>query len=419
MNKTWLVLKNEFFTTILRKSFILTLVLLPLTSFIILLVVSGIQKRSGVDATQVLNEMFIPGKQDVVEGYIDLTGMFTVIPEAYQKLLIGYDSENEAKQAVTDGKIAAYYILPPDYMETGNIYYVRPDFNPLGGSTSQSGALDAVIAHNLTDGDMNLTYRVQNPVNPNKIELESTGERDTDHPLTFLLPYIITFLFYIVILTSSSLLLNSISSEKQNRVMEILMTSVTPRQMLTGKIIALGLVGLIQTCVWLGAGLLMLRYSGRAFALSSAFQLPISILLWGILFFLLGYAVYASLMAGIGALVPNLREASQLTTVVIMHMIVPLMFISTLISTPHSPLSIVLSLFPLTSPVGMMTRLAAASVPLWQVGLSLVLLALTAFFLVQTSAGLFRAQNLLSGNSITTTGFLKALAGGRFTEKEG
>jgi ABC-2 type transport system permease protein len=205
--------------------------------------------------------------------------------------------------------------------------------------------------------------------------------------------------------------LNSITSEKQNRVMEILMTSITPRQMLTGKIIALGLAGLLQTVVWLGSGLLMLRYSGSAFALSSAFLLPASTLLWGVVFFVLGYALYASLMAGIGALVPNMREASQLTTIVIMPMIVPLIFISTLTTTPNSPLSVFLSLFPLTSPVSMMTRLSGATVPLWQIGIAALLLAVSVVLLVRASAGLFRAQNLLSGSSVSTKNFIKALVG--------
>jgi ABC-2 type transport system permease protein len=193
--------------------------------------------------------------------------------------------------------------------------------------------------------------------------------------------------------------------------MEILLTSLTPSQVLTGKIIALGLTGLLQTVVWLGAGLLMLRYSGRAFALSAAFQLPLSIMAWGVLFFIFGYAVYASFMAGIGALVPSLREASQLTTVVILPMIIPLVFISALINTPNSPLSIFLSIFPLTAPVSMMTRLSATQVPFWQASLALLLLALTAVFLVRASASLFKAQNLLTGQTFTVAGFLKALAG--------
>jgi ABC-2 type transport system permease protein len=243
------------------------------------------------------------------------------------------------------------------------------------------------------------------------VNLSGTNQRDSEHWLTFFLPYIITFLFYIVILTSSTLMLNSVTSEKQNRVMEILMTSVTPTQMLTGKIIALGITGLLQTVVWLGAGMLMLRYSQNAFDLSAAFQLPISVLLWGIVFFILGYAVYASLMAGVGALVPNLRESSQLTTIVIMPMVIPLIFISSLITTPDSPLSTVLSLFPLTSPVSMMTRLSATTVPFWQIGLAVILLAATAVLLVRASATLFRAQNLLSGKTVSARDFIKALSG--------
>ena len=135
----------------------------------------------------------------------------------------------------------------------------------------------------------------------------------------------------------------------------------------------LGIAGLLQTVVWTGSGYLMLLFSNNRFALGDAFKLPPSVLIWGIVFFLLGYAVYASLMAGVGALVPNLREASQLTTVIIMPMIVPMIFISVMINAPNSPLAVALSLFPLTSPVSMMTRLAATTVPLWQIGLAAVL----------------------------------------------
>jgi len=256
-----------------------------------------------------------------------------------------------------------------------------------------------------------LAYRVQDPLNVEEVSLSEAPQRSSSNPLTFFLPYIVTFLFYIVILTSSSLLLNNISGEKQNRMMEILMTSVTPSQMLTGKIIALGLVGLLQTVVWSGSGYLMLLFSGKQFALGDAFILPPSILIWGILFFLLGYAVYASLMAGLGALVPNIREASQITTVIIIPLIIPLMFISSLIQAPDGPLSVVLSLFPLTSPVTMMTRLAATTVPFWQTALAAVLLAGTAFLLIKSVARMFRAQNLLSGQSINTKAFFAALLG--------
>jgi ABC-2 type transport system permease protein len=412
MSKTWLVLKNEFLSAVLRRSFLLTLVLLPLMSFIILLVVSGIQKSSGDANTDALTDFFSPKVEssNLPEGFIDLSGIVKEVPPASQEKLLRYDNEEAAKKAVEAGTISAYYVIEKDYLAEGTVLYMRPDFNPLGGMEN-TGAIETLMANALTDGDIELAYRVQDPLNVKEVSLAATPQRSSSNMLTFFLPYIVTFLFYIVILTSSSLLLNNISTEKQNRMMEILMTSVTPRQMLTGKIIALGFVGLLQTIVWSGSGYLMLLFSGQQFALGDAFKLPPSILIWGIVYFILGYAVYASLMAGVGALVPNIREASQTTTIVILPLIIPLVFISSLIQAPNSPLSVVLSLFPLTAPVSMMTRLAATTVPFWQTALAAVLIGLTALFLVQSAAKMFRAQNLLSGQSINTKTFFSALFG--------
>jgi ABC-2 type transport system permease protein len=412
MSKTWLVLKNEFLSAVLRRSFLLTLVLLPLMSFIILLVVSGIQKSSGDANTDALTDFFSPKVEssNLPEGFIDLSGIVKEVPQASQGKLLRYDNEEAAKKAVEAGTISAYYVIEKDFLAEGTILYMRPDYNPLGGMEN-TGAIETLMANALTDGDIELAYRVQDPLNVKEVSLAATPQRSSSNMLTFFLPYIVTFLFYIVILTSSSLLLNNISTEKQNRMMEILMTSVTPRQMLTGKIIALGFVGLLQTIVWSGSGYLMLLFSGQQFALGDAFKLPPSILIWGIVYFILGYAVYASLMAGVGALVPNIREASQTTTIVILPLIIPLVFISSLIQAPNSPLSVVLSLFPLTAPVSMMTRLAATTVPFWQTALAAVLIGLTALFLVQSAAKMFRAQNLLSGQSINTKTFFSALFG--------
>jgi ABC-2 type transport system permease protein len=411
MNKIWLVFRNEFITVVTRKSFLITLFLFPFISFLVVLIVGGIQKSTGTSTGAMIEELLMPSAKVTLEGFVDNSGLVKGIPEGYTGRLARYDSEEQARQALTDGDISAYYLIEPNYLENGTIVYVRPDFNPLGGSV-QSSSIDALMAYNLTDGNLDLYYRLENPLILTTRTIDTTGpERDSSNPLTFMLPYAVTFLFYIVIMTAASLLLSSISNEKQNRVMEVLMTSVHPREMLTGKIMALGLTGLLQTVVWTGSGLLLLRLAGQRFALGDAFQLPASILFWGILFFIFGYAVYASLLAGVGALVPNMREASQLTTMVIMPMIVPLMFISSLIQAPNSTLSVIFSIFPLTAPVAMMTRLAATQVPFWQTALALVLLALTAVYFVLAVSKLFRAQNLLSGRQVNVFTYLKILFG--------
>jgi ABC-2 type transport system permease protein len=252
---------------------------------------------------------------------------------------------------------------------------------------------------------------VQNPINLEVVSLDNAPARDPGNMLTFFLPYIVTMLFYIMIIGTASLMLNSITAEKASRVLEILMTSITPTQMLSGKILALGLSGLLQTVVWSGSGLLMLRIGGRSLDLPVSFQLPVSILLWGVVFFLLGYALYGSLMAGLGALVPSMKEASQATTVLLIPLIVPLVFISAIINDSNGALSVFFSLFPFSSPVAMMTRLAAGTVPLWELIEAVVLLLATTILVVRAVAGMFRAQNLLSGQSFQLKLFIRALLG--------
>ncbi|NTW45382.1 MAG: ABC transporter permease, partial [Anaerolineaceae bacterium] len=253
--------------------------------------------------------------------------------------------------------------------------------------------------------------RLQNLMNFETEILSTEGDRDPENGLTFFIPYIVTMMFYIIILGSSSLMLNSITNEKTNRVMEILMTSINPTQMLTGKIVALGIVGLMQTIIWSVSGFLLLRLSGRTMDLASSFQLPISILFWGILFFIAGYTLYASLMAGLGAMVPNLKEASQATTILVIPMIIPLMFMGAIIDKPNGMISLILSLFPLTAPVTMMTRLASGNVPLWQILLSLFLIFAFSYLVIRSVSNLFRAQTLLSGQEFKLKYFFNALRG--------
>ena len=116
-------------------------------------------------------------------------------------------------------------------------------------------------------------------------------------------------------------------------------------------------------------------------------------------------------MAGLGALVPNLREATQATIVVIFPLIIPIFLLSFLINEPNSTLAVILSIFPLTAPVAMMTRLSAGGVPLWQTVLSAVLLAVTAVVVVRSVARMFRAQTILSGQPFSRKLFFSTLFG--------
>jgi len=407
MNKMWLVLKHEFITTVTRRSFIISLILVPVVSGLIMLVVSVLGQNTG----QVAANLFNPPQKQPVEGFVDQADIVHGLPpDVSSDRLIRYSSEQEARQELDGGKIDGYYLIPSGYLADGEVMYVRKDYNPLTG-LDQAGLFGYVINYNLLGEDEQLTNLFIHPLNVKLESLAAEPQRDEDNPLTFFLPYTITMLFYILILSSAGFLLNNITTEKQNRMLEILMASITPRQMLTGKIIALGMVGLLQMILWSGAGILVLRAVGEPLNLPAAFQLPVSILAWGVVYFVLGYALYASLMAGVGAMVPNLREASQATTVMVIPMIIPLLLINALINQSNGPLSVIVSLFPLTAPVAMMTRLGAGTVPLWQLLLSVTLLLLTAVLVLRVVASLFRSQVLLSGQPFQLKRFLAAFVG--------
>jgi ABC-2 type transport system permease protein len=408
MMKTSLIFKHELIKTLRSRSFLAVLILVPMLSFIVLIIASSLDGRKEAAATQGSPQ----GSAEELEilGFIDSGGLIQTVPAEMSAVIKPYPDLVSARAAVERGEITAFFSIPADYLQRGQVEVYRPDFNPIGGMES-SAILTTLLNANLLRDDPDLRERIMFPYNLTFRYLSETVQPEEDSGWAFMLPYIVTFLFYIFILTSASLLLNSVTKEKENRVIEILLTSVKPVQMLTGKITALGLIGLFQTVVWMVSGWLMLRYSGRAALIPSSIQLPASVLIWGVIFFILGYAIYASLMAGIGALVTNLRESSQATILVVIPLIIPLMLVSALIEKPNSAVSLVLGLFPFTSPVAMMTRLAAAQIPIWQPFLAAILQALTAWLIIRAVAGMFRAQNLLAGQRFDLKVYLRALLG--------
>jgi ABC-2 type transport system permease protein len=409
MKKTLLILKHEIITILSRPSFLFAMFGIPLIGAAVFVIAAQLNKAN--PSQNILTQLISSPPTVQTEGYVDQSGVIKEIPASVQPgLLVAFPDEAKASQALADGKISGYYIIPTNYIQTGNITYIRSDFNPLTFS-GQSSNLEWILQVNLLGGNTQLASLLNGPKNLKVVSLSPAPQREQSNMLTFFLPYAVTMLFYIILLSAASLLLSSVTKEKENRVMEILMVSVTPQQLLTGKIVGLGLIGLVQTIAWVGTGRILLASSGTTFNLPIAFQLPASFLIWGVIFFLLGYAVYASLMAGLGALVPNLREASQATILVIFPLIIPIFLLSVLINEPQGLLATILSIFPLTAPVAMMTRLAAGGVPFWQTLLAAILLSLTALFVLRAVARMFRAQTILSGQPFSRKVYFNALFG--------
>lgn len=405
MQKTFLVFKKELFNTIFRRSFILILFILPLIGFLVFLFMENASKGGG--ATQVISQL-ASDKQTIATGIVDEGNLVKALPDTNFNVIL-FSSAEAARIALEKGEINAYYLIPKNYIDEGKITAYYMNYNVF-----QAEDDNRMIENIVFNSILNNFPEMEKFINPPYFQTEVLSpepQRDPGSMLTFFVPYIVMILFYVIILSTSTLMLNSVTNEKTNRVIEILLTSITPMQILGGKIIALMLAGLIQTAVWIGSVLVLLKLSGKAFSIPPEFQLPPSFLLWSVVFFLGGYMLYASLMASVGALVSNVKEASQVTMIIILPQIIPMMFLGPIIQDPNSALTVALSLIPFTSPVTMMTRLAAGPVPLWQLLLAVALLAVTVYWLIKVSASLFKAQYLLSGSDLKIGYFLKLVSG--------
>jgi ABC-2 type transport system permease protein len=220
-------------------------------------------------------------------------------------------------------------------------------------------------------------------------------------PAAFFIPFATMFIFFLTITMSSGFMLQSVTREKENRTVESLLLSLSPRHLMLGKVFAYSVVALIQISIWLGAGLLALERSRTMLETVQGLELPVGFVAWALLYFIFGYLTYAAIMGAIGALAPTMREGSQVTFLAIFPLLLPLWMSNSFIFSPNGGVAVFLSLFPLTSPTSMVTRMVSTQVPLWQNVLALVLLAFSTYFFISLAARFFRADNLLSASPLS------------------
>jgi ABC-2 type transport system permease protein len=181
--------------------------------------------------------------------------------------------------------------------------------------------------------------------------------------------------------------------------------------LLTGKLVAMGVAGLFQAGVWVLLGGLLYRLLGAPTGLPPGLSLTPSVLAWSVAFSLLGYAVYAALFAGAGALVPDWRKSPQASLVLSLPAIIGFQIGIFTVDNPHGALAIAASLFPLTAPMIVVKRLVVGGVPPWQLWLSAGGMVLSIPLLVRAVARVFRAQHLLSGQPFSAKRYLRVLLG--------
>lgn len=418
MSKLWVVAGNEIRTTVRRASFLFVSFGIPIIAALIFL---GVRLTHRGDSVTGEAGSTKPEAEAQAEGYVDLAGLVNELPpDMPEGSLLAYPSEQLALQALEANQIAAYYIVPDNYIESGELIYVQQEYSPLSPER-QDWRMRWALLFNLLAGDLDLAKRVWVPADfqrTNLSAIENGGAADgcttpgygcdTSVALRYL-PLVFLLIFFVSILTGASLQLGSISAEKENRIIEVLAVSVAPVELLAGKIIGIGLLGLAQFVTWVGTTYGLTVLGGSTLNLPENFSLPVSFLVWGLVFFLLGYALYASLMAGAGALTPDVKSNSGITFIIASPIYIGYLLTLVLGYNPHGWLATTLSLFPLTSPIVILWRMVQGGIPPWQTYLAAGLLVITTILTVRAVARMFRVTELLSGQPFQLKRFLKAL----------
>lgn len=399
MRHIGLVLRHEITTMLQKRSFWVTTFLFPLfvtmiTALPQLFTRDSFQERS-------LDALMAPAEPRAI-GYVDAAGIVAALPaDLPPGLLRAYPDQDAARAALAAGEVSQYYLIPADFVATGNLVLVDSRFAAL--SSGDGGRLmEYVLDYNLV-GDEVLARILVDPLSSVARQSVTPAARnglDARDPLAFAVPYAIMFILFFSITMSAGFMLQSVAKEKENRTAEILLLSVNPRELMLGKVLGLGAVALLQLAVWLGGGMLALGQGQTIATALGGFTLPPGFMIWAALYFLFGYLLYASVLGAVGALAPTMREGTQFTFIAILPLMVPVWLNTVFIETPSGALATALSLFPLTAPTAMVTRMAVSPVPAWQPALSLIGLAVTTYGVVSLAGRFFRADTLLSDASL-------------------
>ena len=398
MRNFWLVAKQEYKRMVFRRAFILVTLAIPLGMAVVIALAIVVA---------LANENISP------IGYIDESGLLDIarydsLKEKEERLdLILYTDLDVGLMAVESGDIQALYVVPAGYPTSQpiDIYYdqefpggdVWNDFRDFLRVNLLASYPEAV-ANRLYDG-------------PNSQVIDTTSNRtfSQNAVINVILPFVASFLFFVATMSASGYMLQVVADEKENRTMEIMLTSVSPGQLIAGKMVGLLLAALTQLGIYVAAGIIGILIARPYVAQFQAITVP-----WGYLgimvaFFLPAYTLLAATMVAIGSAVTELQQGQQVAGILNLLFILPIMLLALIFENPSAPLLIFMTFFPTTSFLTISLRWGVATVPYWHIAISWLILVGSALFMIWAASRIFRLGMLRYGQTIRFRAALTAL----------
>ena len=421
-SKIWTIIKHEYLKKVTSKGFIIGTILAPIGLLLIILVPSVViyfTQTSDTDRGLVL----INDESGLVASRI-----VEIDANRYQQTT---ETEQELKDKILAKEIPAAVILTKNCVVDGKAKilvgeatgqtFINKTRSDVDREISKVRLVEAGIEQTTID-------LVNASVNFETIKVTAQGAVKDDSEIMSILSYVIAFVMYGLMFLYGSQVMMGVMEEKTNRIVEILASSVTPFQIMFGKVVGIGAVGLTQVVLWLvlsGGAMFVLGFfigtpsispemmteamntnptaaasSGFMGSMLESFEMP-NISLWYVVgfifYFLSGYFIFSTLFAAAGATVDQMQDSSSMSTPLSMLIIIPIMLIPSIALNPEGTLAIVASLFPFFTPILMMSRVVTISVPLWEIILSVVLQIVTFFLCLKLAAKIYRMGMLRYG----------------------
>ncbi|MEC9377019.1 MAG: ABC transporter permease [Candidatus Neomarinimicrobiota bacterium] len=398
MKQVWTIVKWEFINRVKTKLFLITTFLLPFFMGAMLYLPTILMDLEPEELTEI-GLVYEDGLDTLVERFQSQVAMSHRLKDGNPQFIIfRYEDEKTALDSVSMKSIDGYLYIPSSVLDTGQVNYFGHSLSNIKIFSQLRRTLNQVVIEQRMldqDIDISLVGALSRNIRFDTFEVDDEGITSEGNELTsFLLPLMFLMILFMTVFMSGQLLLRSVMEERTNRTIEILLSSVTADEIMRGKILGLGALGLIQMIFYLICGLVVTEY--KELTIVDYSQIPIFFI-----YFVTGYLFYASIFAAMGTLFKSEQEAQQSSGIISIVAILPIAFSSYFITNPGSAFTVASSYIPPLTPFMMILRVGTKSVEYTEIILSTLLMIVSCWLMLKLSGKIFRIAILLYGKRPT------------------
>ena len=404
MSQVWKIMMWEFINRVKTKLFLITTFALPFFMGAAMYLPTILMDLEPEDESKI-GLVYDSEIKTLVDRFQERCDVVLVTQDGSpQFLFVDLDSEKEAIDSILSKQIDGYMVIPRTVVDTGQVRYFSQSLSNIKIYTSLRRTLNQlVIEQRMLDQDIDISLvgELSRKIAFETYEIDELGDTsEGDELSSFLIPYLFLTILFMTVFMSGQLLLRSVMEERTSRTIEILLSSVTPDEIMKGKILGLGALGMVQMVFYLIVGLSITHYKGWA-------SIELSHIPSYLIFFITGYLFYAAIYAAMGTFFTSEQEAQQSSGLISIIAVLPMVFASYFITNPGSTFTIGITYVPPLTPFMMIIRLGTGTVELNEIIYTTILMVISCWFMLRLSGKIFRTAILLYGKKITLKEVIK------------